>query len=534
MKHQSNILALKYRPSNFQDLIGQEYLVETIQKSIEQNKIPNAYIFTGIRGVGKTTTARIVAKMLNCTVFDKNNKPDLTNCEQAKAITEDRHPDVIEIDAASNTSVENAREIIENVKYNPVLGKYKVYIVDEVHMLSKSAFNALLKTLEEPPPHSKFIFATTEISKVPITILSRCQRFDLRRVDKKTLYNFLINISKKEDISISNEALNMIVKASDGSVRDSLSILDQANIFKSKKEIQVEEIVNMLGFAKQSDLYELTKFVLDNNLSKLISMLDEMYQRGSETTKVIEDLMNIINWSCKLKINNELLKDEFLTEEDKNFASYVLQFDQGKLNIFWQSLMKGYDEIKISPQPHITLEMVLLRCAFLLNDNQQGDSEEKKKSEINQNTNQTSPNLDRVIKNKVNQVSDLSLKDKIDLHQHFFQFYGKNFSPLMAGIIIENCEIIEFSEENKILRINVIDENFNGSEELYRNLKTEYTLEVIVKKEIVTLEEIKSLYKKELIDQEMETEEFKKVLAKFPNAKIIDIEEIERGDDNDG
>ena len=534
MKHQSNILALKYRPSNFQDLIGQEYLVETIQKSIEQNKIPNAYIFTGIRGVGKTTTARIVAKMLNCTVFDKNNKPDLTNCEQAKAITEDRHPDVIEIDAASNTSVENAREIIENVKYNPVLGKYKVYIVDEVHMLSKSAFNALLKTLEEPPPHSKFIFATTEISKVPITILSRCQRFDLRRVDKKTLYNFLINISKKEDISISNDALNIIVKASDGSVRDSLSILDQANIFKSQKEIQVEEIVNMLGFAKQSDLYELTKFVLDNDLSKLISMLDEMYQRGSETTKVIEDLMNIINWSCKLKINNKLLKDEFLTEEDKNFASYVLQFDQGKLNIFWQSLMKGYDEIKISPQPHTTLEMVLLRCAFLLHDNQQIDSEEKKKPEINQNTNPASPNLDQVIQNKVNQVSNLPLKDKIDLHQHFFQFYGKNFSPLMAGIIIENCEIIEFSEENKILRINVIDENFNGGEELYRNLKNEYTLEVIVKKEIVTLEEIKSLYKKELIDQEMETEEFKKVLAKFPNAKIIDIEEIERGDDNDG
>ena len=247
MKHQSNILALKYRPLNFQHLIGQEYLVETIKKSIEQNKIPNAYIFTGIRGVGKTTTARIVAKMLNCTVFDKNNNPDLINCEQSIAITEDRHPDVIEIDAASNTSVENAREIIENIKYNPVLGKYKVYIVDEVHMLSKSAFNALLKTLEEPPPHSKFIFATTEISKVPITILSRCQRFDLRRVDKKTLSNFLTSIAQKEDISISKDALNLIVKASDGSVRDSLSILDQANVFKSQKEIQVEEIVNEGG-----------------------------------------------------------------------------------------------------------------------------------------------------------------------------------------------------------------------------------------------------------------------------------------------
>ena len=534
MKNQSNILALKYRPLNFQDLIGQEYLVETIQKSIEQNKIPNAYIFTGIRGVGKTTTARIVAKMLNCTVFDKNNNPDLINCEQSKAITEDRHPDVIEIDAASNTSVENAREIIENVKYNPVLGKFKVYIVDEVHMLSKSAFNALLKTLEEPPTHSKFIFATTEISKVPITILSRCQRFDLRRVEKKALSDFLKTIAKKEDITISNEALNLIVKASDGSVRDSLSILDQANIFKSQKEIQVEEIVNMLGFARQSDLYELSKCIFDNNLSKLIFMLDDMYQRGSETSKIIEDMMNIINWSCKLKINQDLINDEFLTDEDKNFASYVIQFDNGKLNIFWQSLIKGYDEIKISPQPHLTLEMIMLRCAFLLNDNQSIDLFEKKKSEINQNIIQSSPNIDQVIQNKVEQVSPISLKEKIDIHQKFFQFYGKNFSPLMAGIIIENVEIVDFSEKNKILRLNVSDKNFSGSEELSKNLENDYKIEMVLKTEITNLETIKSLYKKELINKEMKSDEFKKVLAKFPNAKIIDIEELERGDGNDG
>ena len=534
MKHQSNILALKYRPLNFQDLIGQEYLVETIQKSIQQNKIPNAYIFTGIRGVGKTTTARIVAKMLNCTVFDKNNNPDLINCEQAKAITEDRHPDVIEIDAASNTSVENAREIIENVKYNPVLGKYKVYIVDEVHMLSKSAFNALLETLEEPPPHSKFIFATTEISKVPITILSRCQRFDLRRVEKKTLSDFLKSIAKKEDITISNEALNLIVKASDGSVRDSLSILDQANIFKSQKEIQVEEIVNMLGFAKQSDLYELSKCILDNNLSKLISMLDDMYQRGSETSKIIEDMMNIINWSCKLKINKELIEDEFLTEEDKNFASYVIQFDNGKLNIFWQSLMKGYDEIKISPQPHSTLEMVMLRCAFLLNDNQSTDLVEKKKSEIAPTPSKPSPILDQAVQNKIDAPESASLKDRIELHQKFFQFYGQNFSPLMAGIIMENCEIIEFSENEKKLLIHVVNENFEGGEELKNNLKNEFQLSIVVKENIDTLESIKMLYKKELIAIETQSEDFQKVLAKFPNAKIIDIEEVERGDQNDG
>ena len=320
MKHQSNILALKYRPKDFSDLIGQEYLVETIQKSIQLDKIPNAYIFTGIRGVGKTTTARIVAKMLNCTVFDSNQKPDLQNCDQAKAITEDRHPDVIEIDAASNTSVENAREIIENVKYSPVLGKYKVYIVDEVHMLSKSAFNALLKTLEEPPPHSKFIFATTEISKVPITILSRCQRFDLRRIEKSTLFEYLKSIANRENIKISQDALSLIVKASDGSVRDGLSILDQSNIFKSSDEVKVDEVINMLGYAKQSDLYHLIKLIFENQLSELINILDDMYKRGTETSKVLEDLMNVINWSCKVKVKKDLLDDPFLTDDDKNFS----------------------------------------------------------------------------------------------------------------------------------------------------------------------------------------------------------------------
>ncbi len=228
------------------------------------------------------------------------------------------------------------------------------------------------------------------------------------------------------------------------------------------------------------------------------------------------------------------MKDEFLTEEDKNFASYVMQFDNGKLNIFWQSLMKGYDEIKISPQPHLTLEMVMLRCAFLINDNPSSDLIEKKKSEINQNTIQSSPNIDQVIQNKVEQVSPISLKEKIDIYQNFFQFYGKNFSPLMAGIIIENIEIIDFSEKNKILRLNVTDKNFNGSEELYKNLENDYKIEMEIKTEIKTLETIKSLYKKELIEKEMKTDEFKKVLAKFPNAKIIDIEELERGDGNDG
>ncbi len=530
MKHQSNILALKYRPKDFSDLIGQEYLVETIQKSIQLDKIPNAYIFTGIRGVGKTTTARIVAKMLNCTVFDSNQKPDIQNCEQAKAISEDRHPDVIEIDAASNTSVENAREIIENVKYSPVMGKYKVYIIDEVHMLSKSAFNALLKTLEEPPPHSKFIFATTEISKVPITILSRCQRFDLRRIEKSTLFEFLKSIANKENIKISQDALSLIVKASDGSVRDGLSILDQSNIFKAGDEIKVEEVINMLGYAKQSDLYHIVKLIFENQLSELINILDDMYKRGTETSKVLEDLMNVINWSCKIKVKKDLLDDPFLTDDDKSFADYVIQQNGGNLNIFWQSLMKGYDEIKISPHPHTTLEMILLRCAFLVNDNSSEVPEEKKKPEITPEKIEPSPNLDRAIENSVQEVKKPTLSDRIKIHQDFFNFYGKNFSPLMAGIILENCEISEFSENNKKLVILAIEKNFSGSEELLQNLQKDFEIQIHTQDTIEPVEKIKSLYKQEIINQEMQSDDFKKVLAKFPNAKIIDVEEIERGD----
>ena len=290
----------------------------------------------------------------------------------------------------------------------------------------------------------------------------------------------------------------------------------------------------MLGYSKLSDLYNLSKNILENNLTDLISKLEDMYQRGSETSKILEDLMNIINWSCKLKINSNLMKDEFLTEDDKNFASYVTQYDHGKLNIFWQSLIKGYDEIKISPHPHSTLEMILLRCAFLLNDNPSDTSEEKKKPEIIQKEEKSSPNLDQAIENKVDASIKILLKERIEIHQSFFQFYGKNFSPLMAGIIIEQCEVVYFSEKEKKLKINVLTDSFQGSEELKQNFNKDFELDITVKKNIENLESIKILYKKELIEQETKTDDFKKVLAKFPNAKIIDIEDIERGDENDG
>ena len=537
-KKNSNVLALKYRPNDFKDLIGQEYLVETIKKSIQLDKIPNAYIFTGIRGVGKTTTARIVAKMLNCTAFDKDKNPLLDQCDQSLAIAEDRHPDVLEIDAASNTSVDNAREIIENVKYSPVMGKYKVYIIDEVHMLSKSAFNALLKTLEEPPQHSKFIFATTEISKVPITILSRCQKFDLRRVNKLTMFDFLKKIISLEKMEITDEALYMIIKAGDGSVRDSLSILDQANIFKINQIIEDHDIVNMLGFARRSDIYDLALNVINNQLNNILIILKDMYERGTETSKVIEELMGVINWSLKIKINSELLNDNFLSEEDKNFATSVDNVDEGQLNVFWQSLMKGYEEIKISPNPHLTLEMVLLRSCFLIHGNSNEVQVEKKKSEINATSDQEKTKKKTIkikdLEVKTKNDSSITIQERIKLHEDFFQFYGNEFSPLMASIILENCEIVIFNKDEKILKIHAKKNDFPGHSELNANLKDQFQLTLIEIDSVTLLQDLKEIRKQELIQKEMDTEEFKKVLAKFPNAKILDIEEIERNNENDG
>ena len=528
-KKKSTVLALKYRPNDFKDLIGQDHLVETVKKAIKLDKIPNAYIFTGIRGVGKTTTARIVTKMLNCTVFDNDKNPLLDQCDQAQAIAEDRHPDVIEIDAASNTSVDNAREIIENVKYSPVLGKYKIYIIDEVHMLSKSAFNALLKTLEEPPEHSKFIFATTEISKVPITILSRCQKFDLKRIDKITMLEFLKKIINLEKIKITDQALYMIIKAGEGSVRDSLSILDQVNIFKVNQIIEDRDIVNMLGFARRSDIYNLVLDIADNEMDQLLIILKDMYDRGTETSKVLEELMEVVNWVLKTKINSQLVNDDFLSEEDKNFVKSVEHISDGQLNIIWQSLMKGYEEIKISPHPHLTLEMILLRSCFLIHGNSENFQDEKKKSKINDI-------VKKKIRTKIHNLEskNITTLEKVKIHEEFFQYYGNEYSPLMASIILENCEIIKFDKENKILIISSDKKDFPGYSELNLNFKDKYELKFIESSNFLSLQKLKEMRKQELIKDEMNSDNFKKVLAKFPNAKILDIEEIERNNENDG
>ena len=293
IKHK--VLALKYRPKNFNELIGQKVMAETITNSIKLNKIPNAYLFTGIRGVGKTTTARIVAKSLNCKNGIKN-LCDEDMCEHCKSITNSNHLDVLEMDAASRTGIDDIRELIDSSKYNPTSAKYKIIILDEVHMLSKQAFNGLLKTLEEPPPHLKFIFATTEVKKIPVTIISRCQRFDLHRVPVKDLFKNIKNISKLENGKITEEALTLIAKAAEGSVRDSLSLLDRALVSQNIEQQEIDEnfVRKMLGLADRSKILNLFNLILQGDQKKSIEILREMVNEGIEPSNFLNDLLEIL------------------------------------------------------------------------------------------------------------------------------------------------------------------------------------------------------------------------------------------------
>lgn len=361
------VLARKYRPQNFDDLVGQDALVQTLTNAIKNNRLHHAYILTGIRGVGKTTTARIIAKALNCTGKDGHGGPTTKPCgicENCRAITEGRHIDVMELDAASRTGVDDIREILDGVRYKPTNARYKVYIIDEVHMLSKSAFNALLKTLEEPPSHVKFIFATTEIRKVPVTVLSRCQRFDLQRLTIDDLFTHFKNIIGKENLSAEDEALHLIAKAADGSCRDGLSLLDQA-ISLSAGEIKTDTVKNMIGLADRNQSFELFENLVQGNVEKVIENLQEQYKNGANPTSLLQDLINITHMTAKAKIIPDFLKDSSVSESEKAFCAKISgNVSVAILSKIWQMMIKGISELAIAPVQIDALEMILIRIAF--------------------------------------------------------------------------------------------------------------------------------------------------------------------------
>lgn len=361
------VLARKYRPQNFEDLLGQDALVQTLTNAIKNNRLHHAYILTGIRGVGKTTTARLIAKALNCTGLDGKGGPTIHPCgvcENCKAIAAGRHIDVMELDAASRTGVDDIREILDGVRYKPTNARYKIYIIDEVHMLSKNAFNALLKTLEEPPAHVKFIFATTEIRKVPVTVLSRCQRFDLQRLTIEDLTKLFNKIVAAENLKAEDEALHMIAKAADGSARDGLSLLDQV-ISLGAGVVKTDIVKEMIGLADRSQTFELFEKLVLGDTKETIIKLQEQYKNGANPTTLLQDLINITHLLAKTKLVPSFVNDPSLSEAEKELCQRLgAKVSIAVLSKMWQMMIKGLGELQVAPVQIDALEMILIRIAY--------------------------------------------------------------------------------------------------------------------------------------------------------------------------
>jgi len=356
------VLARKYRPKDFSALIGQEAMVRTLTNAFATGRIAQAYMLTGVRGVGKTTTARLIARALNYPSGPTVDLKEMT--PQCEAILESRHMDVIEMDAASNTGVDNMREIIDSVRYAPVQARVKVYIIDEVHMLSKSAFNALLKTLEEPPPHVKFIFATTEIRKVPVTILSRCQRFDLKRLDAALLMQHYGNIARLEHVEAEEEALRMIARAAEGSVRDGLSLLDQAIAYGDGK-VRAADVEQMLGIVDRSRVIELFTAVMKGDPAAAVAEMARQHEAAADPQTILEDMADFVHWVTRLKVARaSALQDGARTEAEKTRGTaFADELGMAALSRAWQMLLKGIAETAAAGNPEQAAEMVLIRLA---------------------------------------------------------------------------------------------------------------------------------------------------------------------------
>ncbi|MDB3982363.1 DNA polymerase III subunit gamma/tau [Candidatus Pelagibacter sp.] len=553
MNNNSKVLALKYRPATFDGLIGQEVVAETITNAIKANKIPNAYLFTGIRGIGKTTTARIVAKGLNCLNGVENLcKEDL--CDNCKSIADSSHIDVLEMDAASKTGVDDVRDLIEFSRYGPTSAKYKIFIIDEVHMLSKQAFNALLKTLEEPPEYLKFIFATTEIKKIPITVVSRCQRFDLSRIKSSELFEFIKDIKEKENGKASDEALKLIVKISEGSVRDALSLLDRALLsLDEKTELDLNAAQKIFGYFDKSQLINLFELILRGDEEKVINIYRKIYDQGVEPKVFINDFLEILYYfkninSLSLESTNFSLNDE----EFSKIKDISNQVNSEVLILFWQFAISSLEELDIVSNQHLSIEMFLIRLMHLssIKLNRNIDQKESNDNLDSQTLNQENEQEFEGNSRTVNQIKNVAQEEKQKLE------VKPEIKALDKNLINSFDELLDICTQKKEIKLkyeleknvnlvkferNRIEISFNDnldkdfvkdlSSKLYVWTDERWIITFSKSKGEMSVKEKQKNKKDELINEVKNLEIYKKVMEKFPDAELIDVKLNEKKED---
>ena len=555
----NKILALKYRPQEFKDLIGQEVMAQTITNAIKLGKTPNAYLLTGIRGVGKTTTARLVAKALNCEKNDDQNIKCSAEkfCPTCQEIVNSNHIDILEMDAASKTGIDDVRELIENSKYSPTSAKFKIFIIDEVHMLSKQAFNGLLKTLEEPPQSLKFILATTEVRKIPVTILSRCQRFDLKRVSVEKLCEHLKKISDKEKGKISDDAIKLIARTSEGSVRDSISLLDRALISQAINEnnqIEEPDVRQMLGLADKSKILALFKGILSGNEKDALKLLHELINDGLDAKNFLNDILEVLYLFSRRISLGPIEKDMSISEAEVQMVDeYSKNIDMQDIGLFWQLTIKTIDDLRIVGNENLTLEMFIMQLVHLKsiddrkeisnlknnNDQLSNDSLIGKKIEDkpvetnipNQIKNQLK-NINQIKNNPVKSLSKDEQNAKIEItsFQDLINQANKEKEIELKYDLERNVKLVSFNK-------GTIDISFN--EKLNKNFIKNLTEKLLIwtgERWIISLSknnEAKSIYEKNLENKNNKIEDFEKskiaqdIKKAFPDAKLIDLIEEE-------
>ena len=550
----NKILALKYRPQEFKDLIGQEVMAETITNAIKLGKTPNAYLLTGIRGVGKTTTARLIAKALNCTKnFAESEKCASGEYCHCAEIVNSNHMDILEMDAASKTGIDDIRELIENAKYSPTSAKYKIFIIDEVHMLSKQAFNGLLKTLEEPPPRLKFILATTEVRKIPVTILSRCQRFDLKRVSLEKLFIHLKNIAEKEKGNISDAALQLISRASEGSVRDAISLLDRALISQTidNRQIEGEDVRKMLGLADRSKLIILFKEILSGNQKEAVNHLRELIDNGLDAKNFLNDILEILYFFNRRINLGPIEKDLMISESEIQMINeYSKNLDSQDIGIFWQITLKTMDDLRVVGNENLTLEMYVMQLMHVKSIGYKDDMIEEASSNGDALGSKTISSNDDNYDKKIKSVFKNQLKSTEQIKENLVKSPELKSKPLQNSTIKTFHDLVRTANKEKEVELKYDLErnvrvvsfvpgkiNITFNEKLNKNFiktLTEKLLKWTGERWIISLskeEGEKTVYEKTLSDKKNKLEEaknseiVKSVLSAFPDARLIDVTE---------